>query len=115
MLESEENFERAINESGIAIHIPKQDHVISVEKLRGLDALYEAREDTGGLGPRPTRWGRLVEELRAIRRAVEAGVVVKIEGTQTVLKTWQRFYDWAHGRYHMLEDGYDSWIGDDDT
>ena len=52
---------------------------------------------------------------REIRRAVEAGVVVKVEGTQTVLKTWQSFYDWAHGRYHMLEDGYDSWIGDDDT
>jgi hypothetical protein len=69
----------------------------------------------GGLGPRPTRWGWLVEELREIRRAVEAGVVVKVEGTQTVLKTWQGFYDWAHGRYHMLEDGYDSWIGDDNS
>ena len=34
MLESKENFERAINESGIAIHIPKRDHMISVEKLR---------------------------------------------------------------------------------
>lgn len=115
MLDSEENFERAINESGIAIHIPKRDHMISVEKLRELDALYEEREDMGVLGRRPTRWGWLVEELREIRRAVEAGVVVKVEGTQTVLKTWQSFYDWAHGRYHMLEDGYDSWIGDDDT
>ena len=33
-------------------------------------------------------------------------------GTETILTTWQSFYDWAHGRYHMLEDGYDSWIGD---
>ena len=113
MLESKENFELAINESGIAIHIPKQEHMISVEKLRELDALYEEREDMGGR--RPTRWGQLVEELRQIRRAVEAGVVVKVEGTQTVLKTWQSFYDWAHGRYHMLEDGYDSWIGDDES
>jgi len=78
-----------------------------------LDALYEEREDMGGLGPRPTGWGWLVEELREIRRAVEAGVVVKVEETQTVLTTWQSFYDWAHGRYHMLEDGYDGWIGDD--
>ena len=50
MLESKENFERAINESGIAIHIPKRDHMISVEKLRELDALYEEREDMGVLG-----------------------------------------------------------------
>ncbi len=115
MLESKENFARAIDDSGIAIHIPKQEHMISVEKLRELDALYEERDDTEGLGRRPTRWGWLVEELREIRRAVEAGVVVKVEGTQTVLKTWRSFYDWEHGRYHMLEDGYDSWIGDDDT
>ena len=49
----------------------------------------------------------------ALRRLVEAGVTVKIEGTQTVLTTWQDFYEWAHGRYHKLEDGYDRWIGDD--
>jgi hypothetical protein len=50
--------------------------------------------------------GALVEELRVIRRAVEAGFVVE-------LRTWQGFYSWAHGRYHALEDGYDSWIGSD--
>ncbi len=60
----------------------------------------------------PTSWGSLVEALRAIRRAVEAGVVVHIEGEQPLL-SWQHFYQWAHGRYHMLEDGYDTWIGDD--
>ena len=54
----------------------------------------------------------MVEALRAIRRAVEAGVVVQVEGAQE-MRTWQGFYDWAHGRYHMLEDGYDRWIGDD--
>ena len=53
------------------------------------------------------RWSR----MREIRRAVEAGVVVEIDGRK--LKSWASFYDWAHGRYHMLEDGYDSWIGDD--
>lgn len=82
---------------------------ISVEKLRDLDALYDARSPSG----RPTDWGTLVEALREIRRSVEAGVKVKIEGTDTILTTWQDFYAWAHGRYHALEDGYDKWIGDD--
>ena len=77
--------------------------------------MYEEAEETGVLGRRQTRWGTLVEELRQIRRLVESGVKVNIEGTQTVLSTWQSFYDWAHGRYHALEDGYDSWIGDDDS
>lgn len=111
MLEKDENFELALNESGIKVRIPKKDHTISVEKLRELDALYEERSAFG----QPAGWGILVEELREIRRAVEAGVKMKVEGTQTVLTTWQSFYDWAHGRYHMLEDGYDSWIGDDDS
>jgi hypothetical protein len=60
----------------------------------------------------PTSWRALVEELRQIRRAVEAGAVVQVEGAGTP-GTWQEFYAWAHGRYHMLEDGCDPWIGDD--
>ena len=92
-------------------HIPIQEQTLLIERLKEFDALYEERSSSG----RPTGWGSLVEELRKIRRLVEAGVTVKIEGTQTVLNTWQSFYDWAHGRYHMLEDGYDSWIGDDDS
>ncbi len=54
----------------------------------------------------------IVAELRDIRRAVEAGVVVHVAGEEPMLN-WQNFYSWAHGRYHMLEDGYDKWIGDD--
>jgi len=86
----------------------KKEHTISAEEIRELDALYDERSDSG----RPVSWNALVEELREIRRAVEAGVVVKIEGGPE-LRTWQGFYEWAHGRYHMLEDGYDRWIGDD--
>ena len=56
-------------------------------------------------------WRWLVESLREIRRAVEADVVVEIDGQQ--LKSFGSFYTWAHGRYHVLEDGYDPWIGDD--
>lgn len=85
-------------------------NMISAEKLKTLDEMYEARSPSGY----PTSWRHLVEELREIRRAVEAGTVVQVEGGGT-LRTWQQFYDWAHGRYHMLEDGCDSWIGDDES
>ena len=108
VLETKENFELAIEKSGIEIQVPRQNYTISNERIRELDSLYEERSVTG----RPNSWGILVEELREIRRAVEAGVVMNIEGEETILN-WQNFYNWAHGRYHMLEDGYDKWIGDD--
>lgn len=108
MLETRENFELAIEKSGIEIQVPRQNYTISNQKIRELDSLYEERSAAG----RPNRWGILVEELREIRRAVEAGVVVNVEGEKSILN-WQNFYTWAHGRYHMLEDGYDKWIGDD--
>ena len=108
MLETKENFELGIEKSGIEIQVPRQNYTISNERIRELDSLYEERSDTG----RPNRWGILVEELREIRRAVEAGVVVNVEGEKSIIN-WQNFYSWAHGRYHALEDGYDKWIGDD--
>ena len=110
MLENEETFDLAARAGGIELRIPKQEHTIEAEELRKLDALYTERSTSG----RPTGWGVLVEELRQIRRAVEAGVVVRVENTHT-LQTWQDFYAWAHGRYHALEDGYDHWIGDDES
>jgi hypothetical protein len=93
--------------------VNEKEVILTVERLKELDALYEETEERGALGHRPTRWGDLVAALRQIRRLVEAGVLVKIEGTPTVLNSWQSFYAWAHGRYHALEDGYDRWIGDD--
>ena len=90
--------------------IPQRDYTISAEKLSELDALYAARSTSG----QPTGWGILVADLRELRRAVEAGVVVQVPDTPP-LRTFQSFYDWAHGRYHMLEDGYDHWIGDDNS
>lgn len=86
------------------------EHMVSTEELRELDELYEARSPSG----RSTCWYTLVEELRKIRRKIEAGDVVQIEGVAT-LRTWTEFYNWAHGRYHMLEDGCDAWIGDDNS
>lgn len=108
MLEDEASFSRAIGESGIGLRVPRQDCTISAERLRELDELYDERSESG----RPAGWGSLVEELREIRRAVEAGAVVKVEGGPQ-MRLWQDFYDWAHGRYHALEDGYDDWIGND--
>lgn len=113
MLESAENFDLAVTESGVEGYFPRKEHTLSEKDLKRLDAMYEEREDMGALGRRSTRWGALVGELREIRRAVEAGVAVKVEGK--TLKSWGSFYGWAHGRYHALEDGYDSWIGDDET
>jgi hypothetical protein len=81
---------------------------LSTNELAGLDALYAARGDHG----RPNQWDGLVEALRRIRRTVESGVPVEVEGGPT-LHTWEEFYAWAHGRYHALEDGADHWIGDD--
>jgi hypothetical protein len=108
MLQTDTNFALAITNSGIKVHFPKQQCTISGETIRELDALYENRSSNG----RPTGWDALVERLRDIRRVVEAGVAVHIEGEQPLLN-WQQFYAWAHGRYSMLEDGADKWIGDD--
>ncbi|MBI1294858.1 hypothetical protein GC175_07855 [bacterium] len=147
LLKTDENFSLGLT-SGIVLHLPRASYPISAEKLAELDALYAERSPTG----RPSEWGSLVEELREIRRAVEAGVIVTVEGVTvegvtvegvtvegvtvegvtvegvtvegvtvegvTVednlnLNSFAAFYSWAHGRYHMLEDGYDRWIGDD--
>ena len=110
MLANPENFALALKETGLTIHLPQTQHTITPEELQALDALYAERGESG----RPTSWGILVEELREIRRAMEAGVVIDVAGT-TKFRSFQGFYDWAHGRYHMLEDGYDSWIGDDNS
>lgn len=92
----------------------EREYTITAGMLQRFDALYtDAEYITPTLRSHQRRWGHLVDELREIRRRVEAGVTVKIEGTDTLLTTWQEFYNWAHGRYHALEDGCDLWIGDD--
>lgn len=111
MLESDDNFKVVVEDSGLQVQIPLEQYKVSDDQLRALDAMYDERADMGVLGSRPTGWGSLVEELREIRRAIEAGVVVEVDGRK--LKSVGSFLTWAHERYHMLEDGYDSWIGDD--
>ena len=113
MLESDENFALALEEGGIQVSLPLDYYEISDEKLKALDALYEEREEMGALGMRPVGWGSLVGELREIRRAVEADVMIAIDDRK--IKSVGSFLTWAHGRYPLLEDGYDSWIGDDES
>ena len=102
MLESEFNFHSAVTGCGIEILVPKSEFTIEEKKIAILDATYQNPEERC----------YLIEELREIRRAVEAGVVIRI-GQDRVIKSWQQFYGWAHERYHILEDGCDKWIGDD--
>ncbi len=109
MLENDDNYALALNESGIEVTMPIPEYTFSAEQLQELDALYQSRGEHG----RPDNWGTLVENLREVRRAVEAGVVVTIDGHK--LKHFSSFYSWVHKRYHMLEDGYDSWVGDDNS
>lgn len=108
LLASPENFALGLAESGLALHLPRREYTLPPAELAELDALYAERSADG----RPTGWSSLVAALREIRRAVEAGVTVHVEGASPLV-SWQGFYDWAHGRYHMLEDGYDDWIGHD--
>ena len=83
---------------------------LSVEELTELDELYDVRDASGN----PTHaWGTLVEKLRKIRRTMEAGEMVQIAGGPT-LHSVLDFHTWAYGRYKLLEEGWDAWIGNDD-
>jgi hypothetical protein len=101
MLASDANFGLAVTKSGLQISIPKKEHTITASDLAGYDAQYED----------PQSWRWLVEDLREVRRAVEVGVVVRVEDKE--LNSFDSFYSWAHGRYHALEDGADEWVGMD--
>lgn len=112
VLDTEQAFRLAISTSGIELNIPRESYTITAERLERLDNLYS---DVGSTGNHQLGWGVLVGELREIRRAVEAGVQVSVPDKASPLHSFQGFYEWAHGRYHMLEEGYDRWIGDDNS
>ncbi len=83
---------------------------LSDAELAHLDSLYDARDATG----RPNEWGTLVGKLRAIRRSIELGEAVKVhDGAE--LQSVLEFHTWAYRNFKLLEEGYDSWIGDDDS
>jgi hypothetical protein len=78
------------------------------QNLVELDELYAARDASG----RQTSWSVLVARLREIRRAIEAGEVVAVHDGLKLASVLD-FHTWAYGRYKLLEEGCDSWIGDD--
>jgi hypothetical protein len=81
---------------------------LSDAELSNLDSLYDARDSTD----RPSEWGTLVAKLREIRRSIESGEAVKVHAG-TELQSVLEFHTWAYRHYTLLEEGYDSWIGDD--
>jgi hypothetical protein len=78
------------------------------QDLVELDELYAARDASG----RQTAWSVLVARLREIRRAIEAGQAVEVHDGLKLASVLD-FHTWAYGRYKLLEEGCDSWIGDD--
>jgi hypothetical protein len=80
--------------------------LVSTEELGELDSLYEERSPSG----RPTSWGALVEGLREIRRAVEAGTVVEVRCRNAdymaeVLRLGARALPHARRRLRLLDRG----------
>ena len=60
---------------------------------------------------RPTAWGPFVAGLQEPCWLTTAGITIEVDGRQ--LNSAGNSYTWSHERYHMLEDGYDDWIGSD--
>ena len=80
---------------------------LSVEKTTELDALYAERSPRDGqlLG---ACWSR-DSGTPACHRSRRGGTVAGGPTLRSVLD----FHTWAYERYKLLEEGYDSWIGDD--
>ena len=101
MLANDENYALVLSQTDLVFQIPKKEYSIDDSKVAEFDKLYQDRE-----------FSELVDELRDIRRAVYAGVKVLVDGRK--LMGSSSFYNWAHGRYYLLEDDPNSgWIGDD--
>ena len=96
----DENYRLVLRERIVEIRIPKKNVTISDKQLKDIDESYDERS-----------WSYVVEALREMRRAIEAGVVIQVDGK--TLKSWNEWYTWAHSRYYLLEEGSDKWIGDD--
>lgn len=101
VLADDEAFTTAVRSDAVDFLVPRSDYSLTPAAIEQMDVDYADRSS----------WGSLVETLRTIRRAIESGVIVHADGRK--LDGWSDFYEWAHGRYHLLEDGHDAWIGDD--
>lgn len=101
MLENDDNFAMVLAETNLTLRIPIEAYTLDPKQISEFDALYESGY-----------FRLLVDELREVRRAVEAGVTVYAGDVK--MTSFQSFYSWAHGRYYALEDDTNSsWIGDD--
>ena len=100
LLANDENFQTALSENVVEILVPKSTYKVPEKEIEKIDQYYEQEE-----------WDWAVECLREIRRAIDAGVVIKIGDQQ--FTTAGSFYTWAHKRYHILEEASDKWILDD--
>jgi len=92
-------FQLALKDNMADIWIPKQSHQLSDADLAAIDEDYEQKD-----------WSAAVAQLRDIRRAIDGGVTLKIDG-QT-FKSSGFFYTWAHQRYHTLEEISNEWMMD---
>ncbi len=100
IFENDDNFQTALSENIVEIFLPKSAYKVPDKEIEKIDQYYEQEE-----------WDWAVECLREIRRAIDAGVVIKIGDQQ--FTTAGSFYTWAHKRYHILEEASDKWILDD--
>jgi hypothetical protein len=80
--------------------------ILTREKLNTLDEAYREYNRKSV--------NFLVKELRKLRKSVQEGEEIKIEGSEKTLKTFSDFYFWADDRYPALEDDPKvEWIGMD--
>ena len=92
-------FQLALKEEMVDIWIPKQTHQVSKADLAGIDQDYQTQD-----------WSAAVAKLRDIRRALDAGVTIEIDGQP--FKSSGSFYTWAHKRYHALAEISNDWMMD---
>lgn len=93
-------FQLVLKEKMVDIWIPKQSHRISEADLAAINRDYEAQD-----------WSATAAQLRDIRRALGAGVIIEIDGQS--FKSSGSFYTWVHQRYHALEGISNEWMTDE--
>jgi hypothetical protein len=92
-------FQLALKDQMIDIWIPKAMHQVSAANLAAIDEDYQQKD-----------WSAAVAQLRDIRRAIDAGITIELDG-QTFISSGA-FYTWAHQRYHVLEEISNDWMMD---
>lgn len=97
IVEEEKRFRQAIAEKKATIMIPVDSYRCDNKYLEDLDQDYENGDYDG-----------MVSSLSDLRRAIDAGVLVLIDGNS--FDDSSKFYNWVHKRWHLLEECADKWI-----